>query len=288
LKTASEATHEQLNKKFYTECQQYYKYLKDICPLCDGSGIHTTDRGTFIDCECTKTFIKNKEYVNAGIPITFLVDDSTDLSKLLTPECFEKFQRLIPFITSNNSILNGVSIFVHNKIKSDHSSQYLANLIAKSLLDCERDTFVINSFEIIDSFFNFKQDSKDLEILMSVDNLIINNFGMENSKHLNDEESFIYSNFIRLLGNRKSKNLTTIICGELTLEEVSKNYAKGLINTLVVDYLKFEVECSEKKKSALKELQDSSPESVDIFSDSKVKIEKTTKNVVNNRGRTLR
>lgn len=274
-------------EKYFGICQEYYNSLKAECDKCNKEGHILVDENTYRDCECTKTFLKNKEYIKAGVSVFNFAKGSIKFSELFTEDCQERFKQLIKFV---RQLKESTNIFIHSKERKDHSTAVLAGLLAVNLIDVGTDTAVVLSSELIDTFFNFDRDERGWDNLCEIKVLIINGFGRENNKQLADEESFVTTRFMNFLNLRESMNNTTIIVGDLILDDLKGKYCDTITKHLVVDCLKFESSVVKKKESAIERLNKTNPEVSKIFSTNKVNPhegEAVKQKAKTNRGRTL-
>lgn len=254
-------------EKYFGVCQDYYEKLKHDCKLCDHNGYIMKDETTYKDCECTKEFLKNKEYIKKGVPISLFTNGNGKFVETFSDGCQERFKMLIKMLRQIEIQSN---IFIHCKERKDYGTSFLASLIAINLLNKEFDVGMVRSHELIDTFFNFERDEKGWDSLFESKILIIDGFGQENNKQLTDEESFVSTRFMNLLNHRSSMNCITIIAGDLILDDLNKKYSKSLMNFFVLDCLKFETVVTKKKETAMERLSKVNPEYAKIFSTTKV------------------
>jgi len=276
------------SEKYFSVLQSYYSQLKKECTLCGNSGHIMVDEITYRDCECTKLFLKNKEYIKVGVPVVNFKNGNLKFSEIFEDKCQENFKLLVKFIRQLNESHN---IFIHTKERKDHSTSLLASLIAINLVDVEIDVGIVKSHELIDTFFNFERNETGWDELCETKILIIDGFGQENNRQLSEEESFVATRFLNFLSLRESLNTITIISGDIVLDDLKGKYCNTIMNYLVCDCLKFETVVKKKKENAIDRLGKTNPEIVNIFSNKKVSPSEgenvKPKNNKPNRGRVL-
>jgi len=277
-------------EKYFGVCQDYYEKLKKECTKCEHLGHIMKDEQTYVDCDCTKAFLKNKEYIKIGVPVVLFNGSNGKFVETFTKECQENVKLLIKMI---RQLTEATNIFIHCKERKDYATSFIASLIAVNLIDSEHDVAMIKSHELIDTFFNFERDEKGWDSLVETKFLIVDGFGQENNKQLAEEESFVTTRFMNFLNLRSSMNCITIIVGDLIVDDLKKKYCTSLIEYFVLECLKFEVSIDKKKQTALERLSELNPEFAKLFSDKKVSssegesVRPVSKQRIPNRGRTL-
>lgn len=278
-------------EKYFGVCQDYYEKLKQDCKLCNHNGYIMKDETTYKDCKCTIEFLKNKEYIKKGVPVSLFINGNGKFVETFSAGCQERFKVLVKMLRQTEIQSN---IFIHCTARKDYGTSFLASLLAINLMDKDLDVGMIKSHELIDTFFNFERDEKGWDSLFECKILIIDGFGQENNKQLLDEESFVSTRLMNLLNHRSSMNCITVISGDLLLEDLKVKYSKSLMEFFVLDCLKFEIDVIKKKENAIEQLKKINPEYAKIFSTNKVSAPegervkpKTQTNRPLNRGRIL-
>lgn len=278
---------ELFKEKYFGVCQDYYEKLKKECNKCDHQGHILKDERTYVDCDCTKTFLNNKEYIKIGVPVSIFNLGAGKFTEIFTEDCRNNFKTLIKFIKQLNTPTN---IFIHSNEKKDYATNILSSLIAINLLKAEYDVCLVKSYGLFDTFFDFDKESQGIDALIETKFLIIDCFGQENNKQLRDGESFVSTKFLNLLNQRSSMNGVTILAGDIILEDAKKKYCPQIYNYLINDCLKFEASTTKGKENALEQLKQTNPEFADIFSKRKISAvdgEGIKPVKMNNRGRIL-
>lgn len=254
-------------EKYFGVSQDYYGQLKKECEKCDHNGHLMVDDVTYRDCDCTKAFLKNKEYIKVGVPVINFSKGSSKFAEIFKPDCQEKFKKLVKFIRQLN---DATTIFIHPKERKDHSTSLLSSLIAINLVDIGVDVGIVKSHELVDTFFNFERNETGWDSLCETKVLIVDGLGQENNRQLSEEESFVTTRFTNFLSLRESLNTITIISGDIVIDDLKGKYCNSLVNYFVLDCLQFEVCVEVKKESAIERLTKSNPDIVSIFATTKV------------------
>lgn len=275
-------------EKYFGVSQDYYNQLKKECKLCEHNGYIMVDSVTYRDCECTKTFLTNKEYIKAGVPVVNFTKGNLKFNEIFETSCQERFKELIKFV---RKLTEPTTIFIHSKERKDHSTSLLASLVAINMMNVGFDVGMIKAHEFIETFFNFEQNGSSLDKLCETKVLVIDGFGQENHKQFADEDSFVTTRFTNFLNLRESMNTITIFSGDIVLDDLKGKYCDSIMNYFVCDCLKFEAVVNRKKESAYDRLTKTNPEAANIFSKQKIKPSEgeNVKQKYNkpNRGRTL-
>lgn len=275
-------------EKYFGVSQDYYNQLKKECKLCEHNGYIMVDTVAYRDCDCTKTFLANKEYIKSGVPVVNFTKGNLKFSEIFETSCQERFKELIKFV---RKLTEPTTIFIHSKERKDHSTSLLASLVTINMIDAGFDAGMVKTHELVETFFNFERDESGWDKLCEMKVLVIDGFGQENNKQLADEESFITTRFTNFLNLRESMNTITIFAGDIVLDDLKGKYCDSIVNYFVCDCLKFEAVVNHKKESAYDRLTKTNPEAANIFSKQKVKPSEgenvKPKQTKPNRGRTL-
>ena len=214
------------------------EYLEDsfLCPICQDTGfIPNGDR-----CNCFKQQIINHAYSMSNLENILMKENFHTFDiHLFSNEIFED-QQATPQENMMN-ILNICEGFVFNFDNDNEENllfygptglgkTFLANCIAKSLLDKGKVVIYQTSFKIFELLeeirFQNSRNKEQADLLFEADLLIIDDLGTEMTNTFTNSELFNIINS-RLLSNKK-----TIISTNLTPKEIMDRYDDRIFSRL--------------------------------------------------------
>ena len=258
--------------EYVKKCSGYYKRLKDDCTKCNHSGIIEKDR-MFKDCDCTKVYISDKKYIEAGMPIVYLDKFEEIYNNMIksTRDNFDKLTFNLEIIRKNTNIL------LSKTATNTQGSSSVAMLFAKKLIDSGKMCYIINIIDLIQMFF---ERESQLARLQDVDNLIIDNFGYEYSKNMKSDD-FITKKLLAFLQHRSCNNKFTIMSSSRTLSAMQKKYTADIMLYLQANYINFIVDMKRTYESANDKMIEMLPELKEMFETVEKKAPKPVKQIRN-------
>lgn len=272
-------------ESYKKSCREFYTKLKAKCSECDGTGYKTNGR-MYVDCKCTKIYMRLKEYLKAGVSLKYLLNDCKKESEIFTEDCLKKVDIFTNIICSSKQ--SHPNYFIGLDTTSSHGTSTIANKMIKQFINTGISTIVIKSVDLLSGLSNFDTHDELFKILDEYDIVIIDSFGEEYSKYLKDNTSYQHNRLMSFLTHRNGTSKKTFICGDLTMEKVRASYSDELFNYIFSQCLKFEVETKTRKTTVLDDLKQNNPELSSIFTDKKISNESKPVSTKSNRGRTLR
>jgi len=257
----------------------FYEKLKSSCDKCNGEGIIKTSPQTFVDCNCTKIFLKYKEFIKSGISINYLIGGYKTESDIFDDENKNRINKLIKYLMRLNQLSLSGSVLVTTSDDNSECTSLISNKITKYLVELEKSAILIKGIDIIRAISNYDFMNEMIEELNKFQYLIIDNFPTDTNKYLTDKSSFSHIQFMQFLSYRLSANLKTIICCDGSVDSISKNYSDEIFAFLYKNYLQCIVTSLKGKQSATLKVIKENPEYAEVFSDIKISSESKSKGI---------
>lgn len=255
-----------LNKEFQDKKRYYLSNLRVNCKNCHGEGLLINeDQRTYRDCpDCVGKFEKAKNYIDANISTDYLFLGMSDVKSTYTKECYSAFEDLAK---KANVIMPKYGLwFSRNNDGYSYGVTTAGTIIVKIMLKVNYECYIVNISELIDTFFNFANEDKETsikrtqmyEFLCGVKCLMIDGFGTETAK----KDSFVYNKLLTFLNSRKINNKATIICSDISKDEVFNKYDEGINKFLLMNFMNFPIKCSDGKyqRQAIVKINNEFPE----------------------------
>lgn len=257
--------------EYVKKCNNYYQKLKDECEYCtkENKGIIVGKNGLFRNCECTKIYLKNKKYIESGIPIKYL-DKFEEIEQNMSKNTKSDFTKILQHM---DKIIGNCDMILNKCKKTTHGSSSVAMLFAKQLIDNGKRVLVIHITDLIQLFF---ERESGLRKLLQIPVLIIDNFGYEYSKNMKSDD-YMAKMLLSFVQQRFSENKFTIISSSHTLNMMQKKYNPDIISFIEANYITFNVDMKKTFKSANDKISNQLPELKEMLSRSKDTIEKKQK-----------
>ena len=223
----------------------YLSNIRSTCSNCHGEGmLINDDKRTYIDCPvCVGKFEKIKKYLDSNISTEYLFLGLPEVKRVYSKECYEAFEGLVKKI---NTIVPKYGIlFTRFQDEYSYGVTTAGTILVKVFVKLNIECYIVNQTDLIDTFFSFSGEDKEIsakrakmhEYLTNVQCLMIDNFGNENGK----KESFANNKFMALLNSRKINNKITLICTDLSKDQLLSKYDDGIVKFLSMNYLTFQI-----------------------------------------------
>jgi len=229
----------QEKKKFYLS------NIRSTCTNCNGEGmLINDDHRTYVDCPvCVGKFEKVKKYLDANISTEYLFLGLPEVKKVYSKECYDAFEGLVKKI--NSIVPKYGMLFTRFQDEYSYGVTTAGTILVKVFVRLNVECYIVNQTDLIDTFFSFAGEDKDIaakrakmgEYLTNVQCLMIDNFGAENVK----KDSFANNKFMALLNSRKINNKITLICTDLSKDQLMAKYDDGIVKFLSMNYLNFQI-----------------------------------------------
>jgi DNA replication protein DnaC len=225
-----------------------YLQPKYSCPDCRDTGYIGSEK-----CHCFKQAIVNLLYSQSGLKNTldqenfssfdldYYSDEKSDYDDTVSATPYENARRALTecksFVDNFDNEYKNLLIFG----KTGVGKTFLANCIAKGLLDTAHTVIYLTSFQLFDMLekYTFRKYGGDnsldegeagLDYILDADLLIIDDLGTELTN------SFITSRLYLCLNERDLRRKSTVISTNLSLTDLNNNYSERIFSRIMNNY----------------------------------------------------
>ncbi len=212
------------------------------CPDCQDTG-HIGNQ----KCHCFKQAIVDLLYDQSNLrhslkrenfdtfQLAYYSDQYTEESTGLTPRANagRALQTCRSFIENFDSSYENLLLYGNTGV----GKTFLANCIAKELLDHSHTVIYLTAFQLFDALekyaFQKREDPEaeaSLDYILDCDLLIIDDLGTEVNN------TFITSRLYLCLNERDLRQNSTVISTNLSLDDLSRNYSERIFSRLTMNY----------------------------------------------------
>jgi len=265
---------------------EFYSKLKLSCDKCNAGGIIHKTSQTFIDCDCTKIFLKCKEFIKRGISINYLLGGYKEESTLFNDDDKDRIAKLIKYIMKLDQTSTYGNICISSTTNNSECVSLICNKIAKFLVELERSVILIKGIDLTRAFCNYETCEELITELSSYKYVIIDAFPLVYNKYFMDKASYSHNQLMMFLTTRQSAGFVTVISFDCNMDKLGDIYSDYITTYIAKNYLHCVISPLSQKKTPYKKVAEINPELNDVFSDLKIDKRQTTKtSKVNNRGR---
>lgn len=221
-----------------------YLYMQYNCNKCKDTGFIDQEK-----CYCFKQAIADLIYEGSNIKSVLDRENFTTFSfKYFSDDFIDESTGLSP-LSNMQKIVAGCKSFIrHFDKKHDNllflgntgvGKTFLANCIAKELLDRGNTVIYLTAFRLFDILekYKFGRDSENtlaaanqFEFIMDCDMLIIDDLGTELSN------SFTTSQLYLIINERLLRQKSTLISTNLSLDNLNTNYSERIYSRIISNY----------------------------------------------------
>ena len=219
-----------------------YMDMRYHCPDCQDTG-HIGNQ----KCHCFKQAIVDLLYDQSNLrhslkrenfdtfQLAYYSDQYTEESTGLTPRANagRALQTCRSFIENFDSSYENLLLYGNTGV----GKTFLANCIAKELLDHSHTVIYLTAFQLFDALekyaFQKREDPEaeaSLDYILDCDLLIIDDLGTEVNN------TFITSRLYLCLNERDLRQNSTVISTNLSLDDLSRNYSERIFSRLTMNY----------------------------------------------------
>lgn len=264
----------------------FYRKVKLSCDKCNNEGIIHTSSQTFIDCDCTKIFLKCKEFIKRGISINYLLGGYKEELSLFNDDDKHRISKLIKYIMKLNDTTPNGNICISSNINNSECVSLICNKIGKFLVELEKSVILIKGTDLSKAFCNYETCEELITELSNYKYVIIDSFPLVYNKYFMDKASYSHNQLMMFLTTRQSSGFVTVISFDCKIEKLKDVYSDEFITYIAKNYLHCVVSPLSQKKTPYKKVAENNPELSSVFNDVKIDKEQTTKSTkINNRGR---
>jgi len=214
------------------------------CDRCKDTGFINNEK-----CNCLKQAIADLMYSNSNLKNILSQENFSKFSfRYYSDDYVDEATGLSPLSNMQKVVANCKSFIKHFKDKQDNlillgntgvGKTFLANSIAKELLDLGYTVIYLTAFRLFDILEKYKfskdeensyQASNQFDFILNCDLLIIDDLGTE------FYNSFTNSQLYLIINERLLRKKSTVISTNLSLSDININYSERVYSRIISSY----------------------------------------------------
>jgi DNA replication protein DnaC len=221
-----------------------YLQMQYHCNKCKDTGFIGNEK-----CNCLKQAIADLMYSNSNIKTILAQENFSNFSfRYYSDDLVDQATGLSPLSNMQKVVANCKSFIRHFQNKQDNllllgntgvGKTFLANCIAKELLDQGYTVIYLTAFRLFDILEKYKfgkdednsfQASNQFDYILNCDLLIIDDLGTE------FYNSFTNSQLYLIINERLLRKKSTVISTNLSLSDINTNYSERVYSRIISCY----------------------------------------------------